>query len=88
MLVGDKRDGKMVEENLEEGETYDVRIAAKNPHGEGIGKIKNIVIFIKNAKTRIGGIYKVKITKVYRTFAYAEPIDNNKYFIGNGSLII
>lgn len=74
--------------NVIEGEMYDVQVAAKNTHGEGIGRVKDFIIFIKNAKTRIGKVYKVKITKVYRTFAYAEPTENNKFFIGNGSLII
>jgi|GEM_PF-1369831 len=78
----------VMEEELSEGGTYELKIDAKSPRGEGIGKINNFVIFIKNAKTRIGKIYKVKITKRYRTFAYAEPIDTSKYFIGNGSLII
>lgn len=76
-----------MEENLNEGETYEVKVAAKNPHGEGIGKVNNLIVFIKNTKTRIGKSYRVKITKVYRTFAYAESIDG-KPFIGNGSLII
>lgn len=78
----------MEEIDLVEGNTYDVQVNARNPHGEGIGRVNNIVVFVKNAKTKIGKMYKVKITKVYRTFAYAEPIDNSKYFIGNGSLII
>lgn len=74
---------------LLEGETYDLDIKAKNPRGEGIGMLNNTVVFVKNAKTRIGKAYKVKITKVHRTFAYAETLDeNSKYFIGNGSLII
>jgi predicted RNA-binding protein with TRAM domain len=74
---------------LLEGETYDLDIKAKNMRGEGIGMLNNTVIFVKNAKTRIGKAYKVKITKVHRTFAYAETLDeNSKYFIGNGSLII
>ncbi|MGC8710150.1 MAG: TRAM domain-containing protein [Candidatus Micrarchaeia archaeon] len=76
---------------IEEGEMYDVKVDAKNPQGEGIGKLNNFVIFVKNARTKIGKIYKVRITKVYRTFAYAEPIESgegNKYFIGSGTLII
>ena len=73
---------------LNEGELCDVKIAAKNPHGEGIGKIRDSVIFIRNAKTRLGKTYKVKITKVNRTFAYAELIEDSKYFIGNGTLIM
>jgi len=77
-----------MEDELTEGEFCEVKVVAKNPHGEAIGKVKNLIVFVRNAKTRIGKSYKVKITKVHRTFAYAEPIEGNKYFIGNGSLII
>ncbi|MEM0094548.1 MAG: TRAM domain-containing protein [Candidatus Micrarchaeaceae archaeon] len=77
----------MVDE-LAEGEMYELKVNAKNPRGEGIGRIKNIIVFVQNAKTRIGKIYKVRIVKVHRTFAYAEPVDSSKYFIGNGSLIV
>lgn len=76
-------------DELTEGEVCDVSIRAKNMRGEGIGMLGNVVVFVKNAKTRIGKGYKVRITKVHRTFAYAEPIEaEGKYFIGNGSLII
>ncbi|MGB9732376.1 MAG: TRAM domain-containing protein [Candidatus Micrarchaeia archaeon] len=81
----------MAEASVAEGELYDVKVDAKNPNGEGIGRLDNFVIFIRNAKTKIGKIYKVRITKVYRTFAYAEPVEGNegnKYFIGNGTVII
>jgi predicted RNA-binding protein with TRAM domain len=75
--------------NLVEGGTYDLRIDARNPKGEGIGKINDVVVFVRNTKTRAGKIYTVKITKLYRTFAYAEAMqENSKYFIGNGSLIV
>ena len=78
-----------MENGILEGEIYDLNIKAKNMRGEGIGMVNDIVVFVKNAKTRIGKIYKVKITKAYRTFAYAETMEeNSKYFIGNGSLII
>lgn len=75
---------------LVEGQVYEVSINAKNMKGEGIGKIDDNIVFIKNAKTRIGKTYKVRIVKVYRTFAYAEIVEdqNSKYFIGNGSLVI
>ncbi len=73
---------------LEEGGTYEVRVDAKNPKGEGIGKVNDVVVFIKNAKARAGKTYTVKITKLHQTFAYAEPIESSKYFIGNGSLIV
>jgi predicted RNA-binding protein with TRAM domain len=78
-------------EELIEGETYDVRLSARNPKGEGIGRIDDVVVFVRNAKARIGKTHKVRITKLYRTFAYAElaePFDNSKYFIGNGGLLI
>ncbi len=78
-----------IERELVEGGTYDVRVDARNPKGEGIGKINDIVVFVRNMKTRSGKTYPVKITKLYRTFAYAEPVEeNSKLFIGNGSLIV
>lgn len=74
---------------LQEGEMYDVDIKAKNMRGEGIGRVNDVVVFVKNAKTRIGKAYRVRVTKVHRTFADAEILDDDsKYFIGNGSLII
>ncbi|MCL5433680.1 MAG: TRAM domain-containing protein [Candidatus Marsarchaeota archaeon] len=63
---------------VEIGATYEIRIDAKGVRDEGIGKVGNFIIFIKDAKTRIGNMYKVKITKVYRTFAYGELVDINK----------
>lgn len=75
-------------EELVEGEMYDLKISAKNPHGEGIGRINNIVVFVRNAKSRIGKTYKVRITKTHEAFAYAEPSDNSKPFIGNGTLLV
>jgi len=71
-------------EDIELGGTYEIKVDAKDARDDGIGRIGNFVIFIKNAKTRIGNIYKVKITKVYRTFAYGELVDNK----GNENNII
>ena len=42
---------------------------------------------MNNSKTRIGNVYKVKITKVHRTFAYAELREPKHQFVGNGSLV-
>ncbi len=74
----------MMGESIEEGIEYELRVDAKGAHGEGIGEI---TVFIQNAKTRIGNKYKVKITKLHRTFAYAELSDNSGKYVGNGSLL-
>ncbi len=60
------------EEEIAEGLEYDVRIDAKDARGGGIGRVGNFVVLIRNAKTRIGNSYRVRITKVHRTFAYGE----------------
>ncbi len=57
---------------IEEGMEYDLKVDAKGASGEGIGRIGNFVVFIKNSKTRIGNTYKVTVTKKYRTFCNAE----------------
>ena len=73
---------------VEEGSVYSVTVDAKGARGEGIGKVGQMVVFVKNAKTRIGNAYDVKITKVYRTFAYGELNNPRHMFIGNGSALI
>jgi predicted RNA-binding protein with TRAM domain len=73
--------------DIGEGLEYSMRVDAKGARGEGIGRIGDFVIFVKNAKTRIGNVYKVKVTKIHRTFAYAELKDSKQQFIGNGSLV-
>lgn len=79
--------GEIKPEVVELGSVYDVRVDAKGARDEGIGRVGDFVIFIKNAKTRIGNSYKIRVTKVYRTFAYAEPLPNGHNFVGNGSVI-
>ncbi len=78
-------------DELVEGGVYDVRLSARSAKGESIGRINDIVVFVRNAKARIGKVHKIRITKIYRTFAYAEladQLDGSKYFIGNGSLLV
>ena len=77
----------MVDENIQEGEVYELKVDAKGAHGEGIGKLGNLVIFVDNARTRIGNIYDIKVTKVHRTFAFAELLKSKKNIIGNGSAL-
>ncbi len=77
-----------IEENaIAEGGEFSLRVDAKDARGEGIGRIGNFVVFLSNAKTRIGNVYKVKITKVHRTFAYAELKDHKHQFVGSGSIV-
>lgn len=73
---------------IERGEVYNVTVDAKGARGEGIGRVGKVVVFVKNAKTRIGNAYDVRITKVYRTFAYAELNNPRRLFIGNGSALV
>ncbi|ASI13566.1 TRAM superfamily RNA-binding protein [Candidatus Mancarchaeum acidiphilum] len=78
---------KYLKDRVEEGMELDLKVNAKDPRGEGIGRVGDYVIFIKNAKTRVGASYKVKVVKVNRTFGYAQLVDNDKQFFGNGSLL-
>ncbi|MDE1868372.1 MAG: TRAM domain-containing protein [Candidatus Micrarchaeota archaeon] len=73
--------------SVEEGTVYDMKIDAKGARGEGIGHVGRFVVFVRNAKTRIGNVYRVKVTKVYRTFAYAELKEAKHQFIGSGSML-
>ncbi len=76
-----------MENSIEEGMEVDLKVEAKGVRGEGIGHFGGFVVFVNHAKTRIGNIYKVKITKIHRTFCYAELSDSGQQFVGNGSLI-
>jgi predicted RNA-binding protein with TRAM domain len=64
-------------EELEEGDVLNIRIIAKNTKGEGIGKVGESFVFVKNCD-KIGKEYKVKIVKKYRTYAVAEPLEEKK----------
>lgn len=81
-------DGYIGVDGVEEGSVYSVKVDAKGARGEGIGKVGNFVVFIKNAKTRIGNMYNVKVTKVYRTYAFAELNGSKHQFVGNGSIVL
>lgn len=60
------------ENEIDEGMEYDLKVDAKGASGEGIGRIGDFVVFVKQGKTRIGNVYKVRVTKKYRTFCNAE----------------
>ena len=67
---------------ITEGSEHEVKVIAKGTRGEGISRIEDIPVIIKNAKMRIGNKYKIKITKVYRTFVYAELNEGKGQMIG------
>ncbi|MGC8567671.1 MAG: TRAM domain-containing protein [Candidatus Micrarchaeia archaeon] len=75
-----------LDERPEEGGVYELRIYAKGSQDEGIGKIGEFPVFVKNGKTRLGNVYKVKILKVYRTYAFAELLNNEQKYV-NASVI-
>lgn len=75
-------------EEIAEGLEYEVEVCAKGARGEGIGRIGDTVVLIDNAKTRIGSTYKVKITKVHRTFVYAELNNQKQQLIGTSVIEI
>ena len=74
-------------EELKEGSELELQVYAKGIRGEGISKSGNIIVLIKNAKIRVGNKYKVKVTKIHRTFVDAELNNANSQFIGNSALI-
>jgi len=54
------------------GEEYDVRILAVGSQGDGIAKIKGLVIFVPD--TNVGDQVRIRITRVGRRFAVAEKV--------------
>ncbi len=78
---------RIMNNQMEEGMEYNLKVDAKGARGEGIGRIGNFVIFIKDAKTRIGNTYKIRVTKKYRTFCHAELMTNDKKLIGDTTII-
>ncbi len=67
---------------ITEGSEHEVKVIAKGARGEGISNIDNILVIIRNAKIRIGNTYKIKVTKVYRTFVYAELNEGKDQLVG------
>lgn len=54
------------------GEEYEVTILEIAPNGEGIGRIKNYPVFIKNVK--LNEQVKVRITNLVAGFVDAELV--------------
>ena len=57
---------------VQEGDVIEVEIVAKGIKGDGIAKIENFVIIVKDVE--IGDKPRVSITKVLRNMAFAEKV--------------
>ncbi len=58
---------------VNEGENYDVKIESVGRDGDGIARVNGFVIFVPN--TKIGDELKIRVTKVTRRVAFAEPLE-------------
>jgi predicted RNA-binding protein with TRAM domain len=57
---------------VEIGKEYEVDIQETSRRGEGIARIKGLIIFIPNTKP--GDHVKIRITRISRRFAEAEVV--------------
>ncbi len=57
------------------GEEYEVTIFEVASNGEGVGKIKNYPVFVRNAK--LNEQVKVRITNLVAGFVDAEIVSSN-----------
>ncbi len=57
---------------VEVGKEYDVEIQETSRRGEGIARIKGLVVFVPNTKP--GDKVKVRITRISRRFCEAEVV--------------
>ena len=57
---------------VEIGKEYDVEIQETSRRGEGIARIKGLVVFVPNTKP--GDKVKVRITRISRRFCEAEVV--------------
>ncbi|QLH74138.1 MAG: TRAM domain-containing protein [Methanomassiliicoccales archaeon] len=57
---------------VSEGQLLKVRITDVGKQGDGIARIEGLIIFVKGAK--VGQELEVKVVKVSKTSAFAEPV--------------
>jgi len=57
---------------VEVGKEYDVEIQETSRRGEGIARIKGLVVFVPNTKT--GDKVKIRVTRISRRFCEAEVV--------------
>lgn len=61
---------------VEIGKEYDVEITEMSRRGEGIARIKGLVVFVPNAKT--GDKVKIRVTRISRRFCEAEVVGKSE----------
>lgn len=71
-----RRFGPTIPRPVKVGEEYDVEIKEMGSKGDGIARIKNFVVFVKDSKK--GEKLKIKITEVYNRFAVAERVEKEE----------
>ncbi len=61
---------------VKKGEEYDVEITEVGSKGDGIARVKNFVVFVKDTKK--GEKAHIKITDVKRRFAIGEKVSETE----------
>jgi len=69
---GFRRKFRNLPQPVKVGEEYDVEISEVGNKGDGIARIKNFVVFVKDAEK--GEKAHIKITEVHRRFAIGEKV--------------
>jgi predicted RNA-binding protein with TRAM domain len=64
--------GRFPPKPVEIGKEYDVEIQETSRRGEGIARIKGLVVFVPNTKP--GDHVKIRVTRISRRFCEAEVV--------------
>ena len=62
-----------MEQPVKENDELDVVIEAQGRGGDGIARVKGFVLFVAN--TKMGNEVRIRVTKVTKSFGFAEVID-------------
>lgn len=73
---GGFRGGRFPPKPVKIGEEYQVEITETSQRGDGIARIEGLVIFVPKAK--IGDHIRIKIIRISRKFAEAEPVEKEE----------
>jgi predicted RNA-binding protein with TRAM domain len=70
---GGFRGGREPPKPVKIGEEYEVEITESSQRGDGIARIEGLVVFVP--KTKTGDHVRIRITRISRKFAEAEPVE-------------